>query len=96
MAVTETGLVTIRLYDTKKKNRCAVSLSPEGDPRIILRDKQGNVRASLMLDDTGTAALVFLNRKQHERIVFQVDAQGQADAAVFGPDGKTIWSASNP
>lgn len=96
MVVTESGLVTLRLYDTKKKDRCAISLGPDGDPRIVLRDKRGNVRASLILDEKGTSALVLFNRKEQERIVFQVDAQGQADAAVFGLDGKTIWSASNP
>lgn len=96
MVVTESGLVTLRLYDTKKKDRCAISLGPDGDPRIVLRDKRGNVRASLILDEKGTSALVLFNRKDQERIVFQVDAQGQADAAVFGLDGKTIWSASNP
>jgi len=96
MVVTDTGLVTLRLYDTKKKDRCAISLSPDGDPKIVLRDKQGNVRASVILDEKGTSALVLFNRKEQERIVFQVDAQGQADAAVFGPDGKTTWSAGKP
>lgn len=96
MVVGQAGAVDIALYDTHKQNRCAVSLTPDGDPQILLRDKKGQVRASFMLDDTGTSAVDLFDRKGKERIVFQVDAQGEADAVVFAPDGKAAWSGRRP
>ena len=89
-------MVTLGLYDTKKRNRCSVSLNRNGNPQIVLKDDKGNGRARLMLDDQGTCALDLLNSDDQGRIVFQVDAQGQADAAVFGPAGKATWSAGKP
>ena len=96
MAVTDAGLVTLRLYDSRKQDRCAISLTGDGNPLITLNDDKGKVRASLIIGNNGTCALVLFNRKEQERIVFQVDAEGQADAAVFGPDGKATWSAAKP
>ena len=93
---TEGEAVAIGLYDTKKRNRCAVSLGRDGHPQITLKDDKGQVRVRLMLDNDGTCALDFLDGKGNKHIVFQVDAQGQADAAVFGPDGKATWSAGEP
>jgi len=96
MVVADGGSVGIGLYDRGKRDRCMLSLRRDGHPQITLKDDKGKVRASITLDDEGTCALDLLNRKEQERIVFQVDAQGQADAAVFGPDGKATWSAGKP
>jgi len=73
-----------------------LSLGRDASPKITLKDDRGKIRASLMLDSSGTCALDLLNREGQERIAFQVDAKGQADAAVFGPDSKATWSAGKP
>lgn len=96
LTVLEDGSVAFAMYDAEKRNRCAISLSKEGNPRIVMRDAKGQDRARLMLDDKGTCALDLLDGKGREHIVLQVDAEGQGDAAVFGPDGKRKWSAEKP
>ncbi|MCP4590267.1 MAG: hypothetical protein GY842_05965 [bacterium] len=89
------GTTAIGLYDTKKGNRCTVSVGQDGDPSITLKDSRGKIRAGLMVASDGTCALDLFDAKGQERIVFQTDSQGEADAAIFGADGKAVWSATD-
>ncbi len=94
MVVAEKGEVSIGLYDTDKRKRLSLTLGKHGDPRVLLRDRQGVIRARLMVDDTDTVALDLLDPKGQPHIVLQVDSEGQADSAVIGADGQPIWSAN--
>lgn len=96
MVITDTGVVVLSFYDTKKRGRCTITVDGDGIPQIALKDDKGNVRAIFVLDDKGTCGLGLLNSQSQGRIVFQVDAEGQAEAVVFGPDGKATWSAGKP
>lgn len=96
MVGAEDGQIGVRLYDGRENNRCEISLGPNGQPRVVLRDNQGTARTRLLLDDAGRAALDFVSTQDHPRIVFQVDANGEATAAIFSKDDKPLWSTDDP
>ena len=96
MIVGSGGAVTIELNDTKQKGRCTIALAETGEPKILLKDNQERVRASLTLLDSGTVALDLWDRNGRARVVFQINPEDIADAAVFGADGLPIWSAGTP
>lgn len=90
------GEITIGLYDAKQKNRCTIALTESGEPKIFLKDAQERVRGSFMMDQYETVALDLWDQKGEARVVFQINPENIADAAVFDADGVPIWSAGTP
>ena len=89
------GEVHIGLYDAKQKNRCKIALTESGEPQIYLKDDQERGRGTFMMTE-GIVALDLWDRKGQARVVFQINAENFADAAVYGADGELIWSAGTP
>ena len=95
MAGTGAG-ASVGLYDAQQRNRCTIALRESGEPEITLKDAQERIRGDFMMDQNGTVALALWDRNREARVVFQINPENIADAAVFGVDGVPIWSASNP
>ena len=93
MVLTDTGEVTLQLYDSTKQNRCALRVGKEGQPQLVLRDQHGNVRAGVMVHDDVGSGLQLLDREERTRAMIQVNNEGEPDAALLGPNDELLWSA---
>ena len=78
------------VVDSSGKVRAALETLPDGSPGLTLRDKDGQMRAGLLLSN-GSPGLSLWGKDGKGGAMLAVRADGSPELALYDKDGRLVW-----